>query len=37
MELMKIQPDEITYNYMIKAAAMHHDSALAEQYFNNAV
>jgi pentatricopeptide repeat protein len=32
MELMKITPDEKTYNYMIKAAAQTGNVTVAEEY-----
>lgn len=36
MDLMKITPDEKTYNYMIKAASNGKDVELAEKYFSEA-
>lgn len=37
MELLQIEPDDKTYNYMIKAAAVDGDVKLAEKYFEEGV
>ncbi len=37
MQLLKIEPDQRTYNYIIKAASMNSNIQLAESYFAKAV